>query len=78
MSRASAVARRAAGALAVVPVALAGVSWHAVAGVVLAVLIVVAAGCWVLASNGRTRRLAMLIGACRGDTARPVSPGRLQ
>jgi hypothetical protein len=77
VSRAAGVAHRAAGALAAVPAALVGMSWHALAGVALAVLIVVAAGCWVLASNGRTRRLALLIHAWRGETARPaaVRPG---
>jgi hypothetical protein len=75
MSRAAAAARRT-GMLAAVPVALAGVSWPAFTGVVLAVLIVVAAGCWVLADSGRARRLATLIRAWRGATASPAVPAR--
>ena len=76
MSRGAAVARRAVGVLAAVPVVLAGMTWPAVAGIVLAVLIVVAAGCWVLADSGRARRLATLIRAWRGATASPAAPAR--
>jgi thiol:disulfide interchange protein len=76
MSRAAAVARRAAGLLAAVPVILARVSLPALAIVVLAVLIVVAAGCWVLADSSRARRLAILIRAWRGATASPAASAR--
>lgn len=75
MSRAAPVA----GVLAAIPVALAGMSWLVLAGVFLAVLIAVAAGCWVLADPGRARRLATLIRAWRGTTTLPQHPpGRPQ
>ena len=53
--------KRAAGALAAVPAALAGVSWRTLAGMTLAVLIFAAALCWTITDSGRSRRLAMLI-----------------
>ena len=77
MSRAAAVARCAAGMLAAVPVMLARVSLPALTIVVLSVLIVVGAGCWVLADSGRARRLTTLIRAWRGTTATPAAPARL-
>lgn len=70
---ATTLARRAAGVLTAIPVAVAGVSWHALAGIMVAVIIVVATGCWILASNARTRRLALLIRAWRGTTAQPAA-----
>ena len=69
MSRTAGLACGAAGALGAVPVALTGMGWPAFAGVVLIVLIVVAAGCWVVADSGRARRLTTLISAWRGSTA---------
>jgi hypothetical protein len=38
--------------------------------------IMVTAGCWVIASTGRTRRLALLISAGRGDTSQPTAGAR--
>jgi hypothetical protein len=49
-------------------------SWPAFGSVVLAVLIVVAAGCWAIADAGRARRLATLIRAWRSTTAPPAAP----
>ena len=69
--------KRAAGALAAVPVALAGVSWHTLARMTLAVLIFTAALCWTITDSGRSggsRRLAMLIRAWRGHVGRPAAP----
>jgi hypothetical protein len=65
-----------AGALAAVPVALAGMGWPALAVVVVVALILVAAGCWVVADSGRARRLAMLIHAWRGTTASAINRAR--
>jgi hypothetical protein len=62
--------------LAAIPVMLAGMTGPAVAGVVLAVHIVVVAGCWVLADSGRARRLATLIRPWRGATTSPAAPAR--
>jgi thiol:disulfide interchange protein len=76
VSRAAAVTRGTAGVLAAIPVMLARVSLPALAIVALAVLIVVAAGCWVLADSGRARRLAALIRAWRRTTATPAAPAR--
>ena len=68
MKKAAAVARRAAaGGLAAVPVAVAGMSWHALAALALAPLIVVLAGCWAIADNGRARRLVQVIRAFHRD-----------
>ena len=72
----AAVRRAAAGGLVAVPVAVAGMSWHVLAALVLALLIVVAAGCWAIADSGRARRLALLIRACRSDPRLPLIPGR--
>jgi hypothetical protein len=66
--------KRVAGALAAVPVALAGVSWHTLAGMTLAVLIFTAALSWTITDSGRSRRLAMLIRAWRGHVGRPAAP----
>jgi hypothetical protein len=49
-----------------IPAAVAGVSVRALAGTVLAVMIVVAALCWVIADPDRTGRLVELIAAARG------------
>lgn len=67
MKRAYKTAARTVGALAVVPVALAGLGTPALAGTALVVLIVAAALCWIIADAGRTGRLAMLIDASRGN-----------
>jgi hypothetical protein len=68
VKRAAATLRRTAtGGLAVIPAVLAEASWHALAAMVLAVLTAVVAVCWVIADNDRARRLAMLIGAWRGE-----------
>lgn len=67
MRRAAAVMRRTPAVLAAVPVALAGLSWHVLVGIVVAVLIVVLAVCWTITDNGRTRRLTTLIKAWRGS-----------
>ncbi len=56
--------------------AVAGASWHVLAALVLALLIVLAAGCWVIADNGRARRLEALIRAWRSDPGLPLIPGR--
>jgi hypothetical protein len=70
------VRRAAGGALTAVPMVVAGTSWHALAALGLAMLIVVAAVCWAIADSGRTRRLAALIRAWRGTTARPAVRAR--
>ena len=68
MKRAAATARRTAtGGLAVIPAVLAQASWHALAAMALIVLSVVVAVCWAIADNDRAKRLAMLIGAWRGE-----------
>jgi hypothetical protein len=59
------VNRAVVGALAALQVTLAAANWHTLAGVVLSVLIVVVAGCWVIADPDRARRLATLIRAWR-------------
>lgn len=71
MRRAAAVIRRTPAVLAAVPVALAGLSWHVLIGIVVAVLIVVLAVCWTITDNGRTRRLTTLIKAWRGSLPKP-------
>jgi len=63
--RAGAVVRRVAGVATAVPVALAG--WHALAGVIALAVIVVAAVCWTIANADRSRHLAMLFKAWRGN-----------
>jgi len=73
----AAVRRAAAGGLAAVPVAVAGMSWHVLVALVLALLIVVAAGCWAIADNGRARRLALLIRSCRSGPGAPLTRGSL-
>lgn len=62
--------RHAAGVLAAVPAVLAGLSVRDLAGVLVVVVIVVAAVCWVITDTGRTKRLTMLIKACR-ESGRP-------
>lgn len=52
--------------------ALAGLGVRDLAGALVAVLIVVAALCWVLADEDRSRRLAQIIGAWRGARLRRV------
>jgi hypothetical protein len=70
VTRAAAVAGRvAAGGLAAVSAALAGASWPVLAVIATAAVLVLAAVCWAIADNGRARRLALLIRACRGDSA---------
>jgi len=59
--------------LATVPAALVGAGWHALAALVLGVLIVAATVCWAIADPGRGRRLAILIHAWRGAVA-PARP----
>ena len=54
--------------------ALAGLGVRDLAGVLVVVLIVVAALCWVLADEDRSRRLAGILGAWRG--ARPHAVGQ--
>ena len=76
MTRAARVVRRAAAAGLAVPAAVAGVSWHALAALVLAVLIVVVAVCWAIADGSRARRLALLIRACRGGASQPAAQSR--
>ena len=62
--------------------ALAGLGVRDLAGALAAVLIVVAALCWVLADEDRSRRLAQILGAWRGARPRAVgqpagnAPGR--
>jgi hypothetical protein len=58
-------------ALAIAPVALAGLTAPAWAGTVLVVLIVVAALCWTITDSDRSGRLAMLIEASRGKGRQP-------
>ncbi len=65
MKRVATVMRRVAGTAGTV--ALAGLSWHILAGLAMVVLIVVGAVCWVITDAGRSQRLAMLIKACRGS-----------
>jgi hypothetical protein len=63
-------------AVPVIPAAAAGLSVHALAGAVMAVVAVVtvvAALCWVIADPGRTRRLASLIAAARGGTGKSTT-----
>lgn len=43
----------------------------------LALLMVLAATCWAIADNGRTRRLTQLIRACRSDTSPNSAMGQL-
>ena len=70
MKRARNGVMRTAGALAVVPVALAGLDLPALAGTALVMLIVVAALCWIISDADRTGRLAMLIDATRSNGRR--------
>ena len=65
MKRVATVIRRAAGSASAL--ALAGLSWHILAGLAVAVLIVVGTVCWVITDAGRSQRLAMLIKAWRGS-----------
>jgi hypothetical protein len=58
--------RPAAGAVVVIPVALAWLSTGGSVDPVLVVLIVVTALCWVITDPGRSKRLTMLIRAWRG------------
>jgi hypothetical protein len=67
--------RAAAGALAAVPAALAGLSVRGLAGAAVIVVIVTAALCWIITDAGRSERLAMLICAWRGGT-RQQAPRR--
>jgi hypothetical protein len=60
---------RATAALAVVPVA-AGLSMPVLAVAVVVALTAVAAICWTITDKGRSKRLAMLISAIRGNNAR--------
>jgi hypothetical protein len=62
---------QAAGTLAAVPVALAGLGWPALAGAALVVLLVIATLCWTISDGERSRRLAMLIDAIRGNGRPP-------
>ena len=71
MRRASKIMMQAGGALVAVPVALAGLGWPALAGVALVVVIVVATLCWTISDAERSRRLAMLIDASRGNRQPP-------
>ena len=66
MKRVATVMRRAAGSAGAV--ALAGLSWHILAGLAVVVLIVVGAVCWVITDAGRSQRLIMLIKAWRGSS----------
>jgi hypothetical protein len=59
--------------LTAIPAVLAGLSAWDLAGALAVVVIVVTARCWVLKDNCRTRRLAMLIGACLGGRRLPPS-----
>jgi cell division protein FtsW (lipid II flippase) len=65
VKRAATVMLRAVGTAGTV--ALAGLSWHILAVLAVAVLIVVGAVCWVITDAGRSQRLAMLIRAWRGS-----------
>jgi hypothetical protein len=66
--------RRTVASLAAIPIAIAGLSIHAILGMVLAVLIVVAALCWAIADPGRAQRLSMIIAASRGKPRPPAMP----
>lgn len=70
---AAGVLRWTTGALAAVPAVFAGLSWPVLAGVVVIVVVLVAALCWTITDPGRSRRLAMLITAYRGSN-RPQAP----
>ena len=52
---------------------LAGLGVRDLAGVLAVVVIVVVALCWVLRDEGRSRRLAEIIGAWRGGRPRPAA-----
>ena len=52
--------------------ALAGLSARDLAGALVVAALLVAAGCWVLRDEDRSRRLAEIIGAWRGT--RPARP----
>jgi Na+-transporting NADH:ubiquinone oxidoreductase subunit NqrB len=65
-----AVRRAAVGGIAAVPVVVAGASWHALAALLLAMLILVTVVCWIVNDNGRSRRLALLIRAYRHGSRR--------
>jgi hypothetical protein len=78
MKRAARIAgQTAAGGLAGVSAVAAGMSWHVLAVAAVTVLFVVAAVCWVITDNGRTRRLATLIHACHG-AGQPAAKARDQ
>ena len=70
------VVRRATGAMAAVQAAVVVLSLHAVAVVVLVVLIVVGAICWTITDADRSERLAMLIDAIRGSKSLRLSGPR--
>ena len=58
-------------AAAVVPTAqLARLGMPALLSIVALAALIIAAGCWVLASDGRAARLTQILRACRGN---PVS-----
>jgi uncharacterized protein HemY len=75
VSRAAAVTRQASAVLASVPAVLVGVSWHALAGILLAAVLLLVTLCWIIASNSRTRRVATLIRAWRGTTTPATRAG---
>lgn len=78
MRRVTRVILRATGALTTIPLALAGLSARGLAGIVLIVLIVVAALCWTITDARRSHRLAMLIRAVRGNPSAALpQPGIL-
>jgi hypothetical protein len=54
-------------------VALAGLSVRDLVGALIVAALLVAAGCWVLRDEDRSRRLTEIIGAWRGG--RPARPG---
>jgi hypothetical protein len=70
------VMRWSTGALAAVPAVFTGFSWHVLAGVVVIVVVLVAALCWTITDPGRSRRLAMLITAYRGSSRPQASRPR--
>jgi len=71
VKRVATVMRRATGTAGTV--ALAGLSWHILAGLAMVVLVVVGAGCWVISDAGRSQRLAMLIKAWRGNARQKIT-----
>jgi hypothetical protein len=77
MTRAATAVRRAiAGGVAAILAGLAGVSWHVLFIAAPVAFIMIGAVCWIIASNARTRRLALLIRAWHGEPIQPAPRAR--